>query len=48
MGASNLCKLALRYEEMMKERDVHYGMGLKGQARSHIELVKLICAVVAF
>lgn len=23
-------------------------MGLKGQARSHIELIKVICAVIAF
>lgn len=48
IGSSNLCSLIVLYEQIVSGNLLHFGMGLASQASSHIELVKLIGAVIGF
>jgi hypothetical protein len=38
----------LLYENVVNLNDSHFGMDLKSQTKSHIELIKTICGVIAF
>jgi hypothetical protein len=43
--------LVQKYEKLLtkdEEHEDHFGINMKGQTRSHIELVKTIASIVAF
>ncbi len=48
MHASNMCKVVLRYEKVMLSDEMHFGNGMKSQAKSHVHLIKTIAAIIAF
>jgi hypothetical protein len=37
-----------KYEKIVTKDLLHFGMGMVGQAKSHIQLIKTIAAIVAF
>lgn len=47
-GESTMGKVLMIYEDILKENHSYYGMQLSGQAISHIQLMRVIAAVVSF